>query len=35
MLTALERHQSGDRVTLTAWRAGKSRKQQVTLVESE
>lgn len=35
MLTTLERHQPGDRVTLTVWRAGKTRKQVVTLAESE
>ncbi len=35
MLTALERFQPGDKVTLTLWRAGKSRKQTVTLAESD
>jgi S1-C subfamily serine protease len=35
MLTALERLQPGDRATLTVWRAGKTRKQGVTLAESE
>jgi S1-C subfamily serine protease len=33
MLTALERFQPGDQVTLSLWRAGKTRKQAVTLVE--
>jgi S1-C subfamily serine protease len=31
MLTALEKRQPGDTVTLTLWRSGKSRKQAVTL----
>jgi len=31
MLTQLERHQPGDMVTLTLWRAGKTRKQAVAL----
>jgi S1-C subfamily serine protease len=31
MLTVLERHQPGDRLTLTLWRAGRSRKQAVQL----
>jgi S1-C subfamily serine protease len=35
MLTALERLQPGDKATLTVWRAGKTRKQGVTLAESE
>ena len=35
MLTALERFQPGDKVTLSVWRAGKTRKQAVTLVESD
>ena len=35
MLTALERYQPGDRVTLSLWRAGKSRKQSVVLAESD
>jgi len=35
MLTALERLQPGDKATLTVWRAGKTRKQVVTLAESE
>ena len=35
MLTALERLQPGDKVTLSVWRDGKTRKQVVTLVESE
>ncbi|CAG1019082.1 putative serine protease PepD [Burkholderiaceae bacterium] len=35
MLTALERFQPGDKVTLTLWRAGKSRKQSITLAESD
>ena len=35
MLTALERFQPGDKVTLTLWRAGKTRKQSVTLAESD
>ena len=33
LLTALERFQPGDRVTLTVWRAGKVRKLAVTLAE--
>lgn len=35
MLTELERFQPGDRVTLSVWRAGKTRQQAVTLAESE
>ncbi len=35
MLTALERLQPGDKATLTVWRAGKTRKQVVTLTESD
>ncbi|HEY0858441.1 MAG TPA: trypsin-like peptidase domain-containing protein, partial [Albitalea sp.] len=35
MLTALERFQPGDKVTLTLWRTGKTRKQSVTLAESD
>ncbi|WP_404977526.1 S1C family serine protease [Aquincola sp. J276] len=35
MLTELERHQPGDRVSLTLWRAGAVRKQAVVLAESE
>ena len=35
MLTLLERHQPGDSVTLTLWRAGTVRKQTVTLGSSE
>jgi len=35
MLTVLERFQPGDKVTLTLWRAGKTRKQEVTLGTSE
>ncbi len=35
MLNALERLQPGDRSTLTLWRGGKTRKQAVTLAESE
>jgi S1-C subfamily serine protease len=35
MLNALERLQPGDRSTLTLWRGGKTRKQGVTLVESD
>ncbi|HEX6705722.1 MAG TPA: trypsin-like peptidase domain-containing protein [Albitalea sp.] len=35
MLTALERFQPGDKVTLSVWRAGKGRKQVVTLAESD
>lgn len=35
MLTALERYNPGDKVTLTLWRAGKTRKLSVTLVESD
>ncbi len=31
VLTVLERHQPGDRLTLSVWRAGKSRKQAVQL----
>jgi S1-C subfamily serine protease len=34
-MTILERYQPGDRVTLTVWRAGKSRKVTVTLAESD
>ena len=35
MLSVLERFQPGDKVTLTLWRAGKTRKQEVTLGTSE
>ncbi len=35
MLNALERFQPGDRVTLSLWRAGKPRKQVVTLADGE
>lgn len=35
MLTVLERYRPGDRVTLTLWRAGRTRRQPVTLVESD
>ena len=35
MLTALERRQPGDSCTLTLWRNGATRKQTVTLAESE
>jgi S1-C subfamily serine protease len=35
MMTTLERYQPGDRVTLSVWRAGKARKQAVTLSESD
>ena len=35
LLTQLERHQPGDSVTLTLWRAGKTRKQAVALVASQ
>ncbi|MEF7614505.1 trypsin-like peptidase domain-containing protein [Aquincola sp. MAHUQ-54] len=35
MLTALEAYRPGDRVTLTLWRAGRTRRQQATLAESE
>lgn len=35
MLTALERYQPGDRVTLTLWRAGSVRRQAAVLAESE
>ncbi len=35
MLTVLERFQPGDRVSLTVWRAGKSRKVVVTLATSD
>lgn len=34
MLTALERHRPGDRVTLSVWRAGQTRRLTVTLAES-
>ena len=35
MLNTLERYQPGDRVTLSVWRAGKARRQAVTLSESD
>jgi S1-C subfamily serine protease len=35
MLSNLERRQPGDRVTLTVWRAGQTRKVAVTLAASE
>ena len=35
MLTVLERFQPGDKVMMTLWRAGKTRKQEVTLGTSE
>jgi S1-C subfamily serine protease len=35
MLAQLERHQAGDRVTLTLWRAGSTRQQSVVLGASE
>jgi S1-C subfamily serine protease len=35
MLTVLERFQPGDKVMLTLWRAGKTRRQEVTLGTSE
>ena len=35
LLTQLERYQPGDKVTLTLWRAGKTRKQEVMLGEGE
>lgn len=35
MLTAFERYQPGDRVTLTLWRAGQTRKQAITLADSD
>jgi S1-C subfamily serine protease len=35
MLSVLERFQPGDKVTLTLWHAGKTRKQEVTLGTSE
>jgi S1-C subfamily serine protease len=35
MLTLLERYRAGDRVTLTLWRAGKTRQQAVVLGASE
>jgi S1-C subfamily serine protease len=35
LLTQLERHQPGDNVTLTVWRAGKTRKQAVLLAASQ
>lgn len=35
MLSLLERRQPGERVTLTVWRAGQTRKQQVTLAAAE
>jgi S1-C subfamily serine protease len=34
MLTQLENHQPGDSVTLTLWRAGKTRKQTLVLATS-
>ena len=34
MLTLLERHQPGETVTLTLWRAGKTRQQAVVLGSS-
>ena len=35
MLTALEKRQSGETVTLSLWRAGKTRKQPVVLAAGE
>jgi S1-C subfamily serine protease len=35
MLSKLERRQPGDTVTLTLWRSGQSRKQDVALVAAE
>jgi S1-C subfamily serine protease len=35
LLTQLEEHKPGDNVTLTLWRAGKARKQQVTLATAQ
>jgi S1-C subfamily serine protease len=35
MLTALERLQPGDACTVTLWRNGSTRRQTVTLVESD
>ena len=35
LLTQLENHQPGDNVTLTLWRAGKTRKQTVSLAKSQ
>lgn len=35
LLTQLERHQPGDTVNVTVWRAGKSRKQAVQLGASQ
>jgi len=35
LLSALERYQAGDKVTLSLWRAGKARKQEVTLGASD
>jgi S1-C subfamily serine protease len=35
MLAQLERRQAGDKVTLTLWRAGQTRKQTVELVASD
>jgi S1-C subfamily serine protease len=35
LLTQLEGHQPGDNVTLTLWRAGKSRKQSLTLATAQ
>ena len=35
MLTLLEKRQPGDKVTLTVWRAGKSRQQAVTLASGD
>ena len=35
MLTVLEKHAPGDTVTLSVWRAGRSRKQAVTLMAGD
>nr|HMQ72821.1 PDZ domain-containing protein [Rubrivivax sp.] len=35
ILTLLEQRQPGDKVTLTLWRAGRARQEQVTLGTSE
>ena len=34
LLNALERQRPGDKVTLTIWRSGQTRKQAVTLAEA-
>jgi S1-C subfamily serine protease len=35
LLGALERYQPGDKVTLSLWRDGKTRRQEVTLAASD